>query len=146
MIKDFLKSLLIVLGISFTFALTSCDSGAGEEGEEESTEETTDEEASAEESSEEAVPTFTANAKVDMNIEGMMCSMGCKGAIEECLNGKEGVSIAAVNFEEGTAHVEYDNTLISEDEILEAVNALNEGAYDAVKVDATEEVAEETEG
>lgn len=141
-----MKSFLIVLGISFTFALTSCDSGSEEEGEEESTEESSNDEAASEESTEEAAPTFTANAEVDMKIDGMMCSKGCKGAIEECLKGKEGVSIAAVNFEEGTAHVEYDNTLISEDDIFESVNSLNEGAYQANKVDAAEEVVEETEG
>lgn len=127
-----------------TFALASCDSGAESEGEEEETEESTeDEEASVEE---ESNAVFTANSESQLKIDGMMCSKGCKGAIEACLNEKEGVTEASVNFEEGTATIAFDNEAISEDEIIEAINTLNEGAYSASVEAATEAAVEETAG
>ncbi len=139
MFKDFLKTLLIVLGISFTFALVSC--GESEGGEEEETTEESTEEESAEATSEEAAPMFTANAECNISIEGMMCSKGCKSAIEAQLNDTEGVEIAEVNFEEGTAVIAYDDQLITEDAIIESVNTLNEGAYSATVIaEETEEV------
>lgn len=89
-----------------------------------------------------------ANDAVDMKVEGMVCVNGCKGAIEKSLNSMAGIESCDIDFEEGIAHVSFDNQLISDTEIQKAIENVNDGAYTAefiVEEKTTEEVpAEET--
>ena len=79
----------------------------------------------------EAKVVYAANEEVDVAIDGMMCSMGCKGAIEKELNNTAGVAECSVDFENGTAHIAFDNSVINKQEITETINSVNDGAYKA---------------
>ena len=103
-------------------AFTSCGEGNSDNNERDS-----ENEAAAE-----VAVNYVANTEVEMEIEGMMCSMGCKGAIEKELNHTQGVAECVVDFENGTALVKYDDSFISQQELIETVNQVNDGAYQAV--------------
>lgn len=68
-----------------------------------------------------------ANAESNLFVSGMTCVMGCKGAIEKDLNNTPGIESFTIVFEDSTAVVKYDSTLISENDILEAVAAVGGG-------------------
>lgn len=58
--------------------------------------------------------------KVKLNIEGMHCT-GCSTRLEKVLNNVDGVEDAKVNLEEKKADIKYDETQVSEKELIEAV-------------------------
>ena len=75
------------------------------------------------------------NAESKLFISGMTCVMGCKGAIEKKLNATGGVERFAIVFEDSTATLSFDSTLISNDDILAAVAGVaGGGLYDAVLI------------
>lgn len=73
-------------------------------------------------------------------IEGMSCEMMCGGKISKTLAALNGVSDTEIEFtemgEESFANVEYDANVISEKEMIDAVNSIADGIYKvkAVKV------------
>jgi Cu+-exporting ATPase len=69
------------------------------------------------------------NEKVSVVVEGMACAMGCANAIENTLNKTEGIVSASVNFEEGTADVEFDPEVISKEDILKTIESVNGGDH-----------------
>lgn len=80
---------------------------------------------------------------VDMEVEGMTCAMGCAKYIEDKVAGLNGVVLSQVNFEEGTAHFEFDETALSSEEIESFINEIHDGQYKAKIAEKKE--AEETE-
>lgn len=58
--------------------------------------------------------------EVKLNIEGMHCT-GCSTRLEKVLNNVDGVEGAKVSLEEKKADIKYDETQISEKELIEAV-------------------------
>lgn len=77
--------------------------------------------------------TVTPNAHVEMRVEGMVCKMGCGGAIrKELLNGG-GVARVEVDFQEDqksqliVAH--FDSTTIDTDAIKSRIEATNDGQF-----------------
>lgn len=60
-------------------------------------------------------------AKVEFNIKGMTCEMGCAKAIEKKMAKMEGVKMAKVDFKNELAMVEYDNAKVSPESLEEAV-------------------------
>ncbi len=58
--------------------------------------------------------------EVKLNIEGMHCT-GCSTRLEKVLNNVDGVEDAKVSLEEKKADIKYDETQISEKELIEAV-------------------------
>ena len=58
--------------------------------------------------------------EVKLNIEGMHCT-GCSTRLEKVLNNVDGVEDAKVSLEEKKADIKYDETQVSEKEIIEAV-------------------------
>lgn len=58
--------------------------------------------------------------EVKLNIEGMHCT-GCSTRLEKVLNNVDGVESAKVSLEEKKADIKYDETQISEKELIEAV-------------------------
>ncbi len=74
-------------------------------------------------------------------IEGMACEMMCGNKIASALNGLDGVRNTEINFEgEGeinSAVVEYDAAVLSEKEMIAAVNALANGHYKVKSVQVT---------
>ena len=58
--------------------------------------------------------------EVKLNIEGMHCT-GCSTRLEKVLNNVDGVEDAEVSLEEKKADIKYDETQVSEKELIEAV-------------------------
>ena len=58
--------------------------------------------------------------EVKLNIEGMHCT-GCSTRWEKVLNNVDGVEDAKVSLEEKKADIKYDETQVSEKELIEAV-------------------------
>lgn len=58
--------------------------------------------------------------EVKLNIEGMHCT-GCSIRLEKVLNNVDGVEDAKVSLEEKKADIKYDETQVSEKELIEAV-------------------------
>lgn len=58
--------------------------------------------------------------EVKLNIEGMHCT-GCSTRLEKVLNNVDGVEGAKVRLEEKKADIKYDETQVSEKELIEAV-------------------------
>lgn len=58
--------------------------------------------------------------EIKLNIEGMHCT-GCSTRLEKVLNNVDGVEDAKVSLEEKKADIKYDETQVSEKELIEAV-------------------------
>ena len=58
---------------------------------------------------------------VDYNIDGMTCD-ACTDHIIYAVSQLSGYYIASADYEMGTAHVEFDRTLTSEQQIIDAIN------------------------
>ena len=58
--------------------------------------------------------------EVKLDIEGMHCT-GCSTRLEKVLNNVDGVEGAKVSLEEKKADIKYDETQVSENELIEAV-------------------------
>ena len=58
--------------------------------------------------------------EVKLKIEGMHCT-GCSTRLEKVLNNVDGVEGAKVSLEEKKADIKYDETQVSEKELIEAV-------------------------
>ena len=76
-----------------------------------------------------------ADTKAEMTIDGMTCQAGCAAYIDEELEKVSGVVSADVSFENKLASITYDNSLISEHEIVSAINSLKDSAYSVASVD-----------
>lgn len=60
-------------------------------------------------------------AKVEFNIKGMTCAMGCAKTIEKKMAKMEGVKMAKVDFDKELAMVEYDESKVTPSSLEEAV-------------------------
>lgn len=80
---------------------------------------------------------------VDYAVDGMVCAMGCAGAIQKEVGAMNGVADCKVDFEGKKAHIEFDKTLLTEEEIIAKIEGV---AKDQYKVSEwTEESSEEPE-
>ena len=85
-------------------------------------------------------------ASVDMKVDGMVCAMGCAKFIEEKVSELDGVVLSQVNFEEETAHFEFDKSNTSAAEIENFINDIHDGQYSAkITTKSESNVEEETE-
>lgn len=86
-------------------------------------------------------------SEVNMKVGGMTCAMGCAKFIEDKVAKLSGVILSQVNFQEGTAHFEFDKTALSSEEIEDFINEIHDGQYTAEIMvgDETEEAEEEEE-
>ena len=93
-------------------------------------------------------------AVVDYAVEGMVCAMGCAATIEKEIVGMAGVVVSDVDYEAGKAHFEFDESVISEKEIVAKIESIADGQYkigewvEKVKIEGELELEEggETEG
>ena len=76
-----------------------------------------------------------ADTKAEMKIDGMSCQVGCAAHIHQELEKVSGVVSADVSFENKLASINYDNSLISENDIVSLINSLKDSAYSVVSVD-----------
>ncbi|MCW8898259.1 MAG: cation transporter [Flavobacteriales bacterium] len=58
---------------------------------------------------------------VDYKIDGMTCKMGCAKTIEKTVAGLNGVVSSTVDFDTEKGHFEFDASIISEKEIISAI-------------------------
>ena len=75
-----------------------------------------------------------ADTESELAIEGMVCSMGCVAAIQDELKSTNGVAFAAVDYENSKAIIKYDSKLVSEDELIAAIQNIGDHQYSASKV------------
>lgn len=68
-------------------------------------------------------------ATVDYSIDGMVCAMGCAGTIEKEVVGMAGVIVSHVDYEAGKAHFEFDQSIVSENEIIAKIESIADGQY-----------------
>ena len=89
----------------------------------------------------------------DYAIEGMVCAMGCAATIEKDVLGMTGIVVSEVDYEAGKAHFEFDESIVSEKEIISKIESIADGQYkvgewvehtNTTSVDA-EDVAENNE-
>lgn len=130
-----MKNLKIVLNFFLVFSLlvfaSSCENSSS------ATTETAD---NTEITYADAVADGNEKLVASLAIDGMSCEMMCGGKIAKTLKELEGVKDVEIDFTEidkqSFAIVEYDSKVISEKEMIAAVNAIADGIYKvkAVKV------------
>ena len=76
-----------------------------------------------------------ADTKAELIVEGMSCQVGCAAYIDEELEKIDGVVSADVDFESKSASISFDNSLISEYDIVNTINCLKDSAYTVASVD-----------
>ena len=124
-----MKKVLSLLSIFSLFLLISCT-------------QTVESTNASEETDNTEKVSYAANDEINVKIDGMMCAMGCKGAIEKELNNTAGIAECNVDFENGTAHIAFDNGIISQDEIINTIGNVNDGAYQATLKESDSELTE----
>lgn len=75
--------------------------------------------------------TFKEAQPMSMDIEGMVCAMGCAAVIEKNLNQTAGIKEAKVDFETKKATLIYDADVLNPNEVTQVV--LNTGEAYKVK-------------
>lgn len=78
---------------------------------------------------------------VDYKIDGMTCKMGCAKTIEKTVAGLNGVVASTVDFDTEKGHFEFDASIISEKEIITAI----EKVADQYKVEEWKEEKDSSE-
>ena len=82
----------------------------------------------------------SANAVADLYISGMVCEMNCVGTVNKTLMKMEGVASFEMEDFDGEkdinhAIVQFDKNIVSEQEMISAIEELNDGIY---KVESSE--------
>lgn len=75
--------------------------------------------------------TFKEAQPMSMDIEGMVCAMGCAAVIEKNLNQTAGIKEAKVDFETKKATLIYDADVLNPNEVTQVI--LNTGEAYTVK-------------
>lgn len=88
----------------------------------------------------EEVVQVDANRVLSMEIDGMVCKMGCGGSIRKELKSTGAVAECEFDFEEeretNIAKISYDQNKISEEKLIELVQNLNDGQFKVGKTTA----------
>lgn len=84
----------------------------------------------------EQLPDVEADRMLVVELEGMVCEMGCGGSIRKELYASNAVETVSFEFDENKAvdiaRVAYDRNKISADEILGIITTTNDGQFDVV--------------
>ena len=81
-------------------------------------------------------------AKVEFNIKGMTCAMGCAKTIEKKMATMDGVKMAKVDFENELAMVEYDEAKVTPQTLEKTVTMVSE-AYKVEDIKTVEQFSTE---
>jgi copper chaperone CopZ len=123
---------LFVIALS-SFVLFSC--GGGEEKTDE-TEKNKEKAAQVEGTSEEVKKEIVANAETTINIDGMVCEHACVSSVKKNILAMEGVSDIIIDFDKerkvNSCTVKFDDGLVSEEDFVNKINEINDGAYKVV--------------
>lgn len=81
----------------------------------------------------EIVSALIPNRMLTVDIDGMVCQMGCGGSIRKELSETNAVGQCSFDFEEGRetniATIEFDKDLITADEISKIISEINDGQF-----------------
>jgi copper chaperone CopZ len=87
------------------------------------------------------IPAVKSNAKITFEVEGMVCKMGCGGAIRKDLMHAGGVERVQVDFvEEAKSQaitVHYDSTLTDITQLKKRIEQTNDGQFTVLSNDKT---------
>jgi copper chaperone CopZ len=87
------------------------------------------------------IPAVKSNAKITFEVEGMVCKMGCGGAIRKDLMHAGGVERVQVDFvEEAKSQaitVHYDSTLTDIIQLKKRIEQTNDGQFTVLSTDKT---------
>ena len=72
-----------------------------------------------------------ANTSCALSVEGMMCEKGCKTTIQQKLSNTNGVVSCAVEYEEKTVIIDFDNNVVTSKELIGLVDEIAGGIYKA---------------
>lgn len=116
-----MKKIFFVSALSF--AVVACSDSSTEK---ESTQQTIN-------TDEKAEVAVVANKVLTMEVDGMVCKMGCGGAIRKELKAAGGVSRVEFDFEEerqtNTAKIYFDDQLVDESKLIDLVKEINDGQF-----------------
>ena len=116
-----MKNLFLVFAVALFAITTSCSS------------ETKTENTVATEQEKEAVTKPVANQEMTIEVMGMVCEKGCGGSIRKEMKATNGVTGCSFDFEDerevNVATIAYDDSKISEDEIILALTTMNEHQF-----------------
>ncbi len=91
-----------------------------------------------------AVASGTPVTTADISIDGMSCEMMCGGAIKKALAKLPGVASTEIAFVEGEeqdhAIVTYDESKVTDAQMIEAIQQLHDGQYKVLAVKVTKQV------
>lgn len=86
-----------------------------------------------ENSTEKVIVVVNPNQVLTMEIDGMVCKMGCGSSIRKGLKETNGVATVEFDFEEerktNVAKITYDKSLVSSEELIKVVSTLNDGQF-----------------
>ena len=72
---------------------------------------------------------------VSLGVEGMTCQMGCANHIKNKLAKMEGVINAEVLFDENMARIQYDESILTEKDLINAIEKMQDGQYSVITVE-----------
>lgn len=82
------------------------------------------------------VITAKANKTIHLDIEGMVCEMGCGSSIRKALKNTHAVTQCSFDFKEdrkqNMATISFDSTQISTNKIIALVEKLNDGQFNVI--------------
>ena len=88
------------------------------------------------------------NRKLTLEVDGMVCEMGCGGTIRKELKSTGGVARCSFDFKgenvPSTATIEFDKDKISADQIAKMIKQLNDGQFSVSKMSTETITSEET--
>ncbi|MEZ4738692.1 MAG: heavy metal-associated domain-containing protein [Flavobacteriales bacterium] len=91
-----------------------------------------------------AISSGTPVTIADISIDGMSCEMMCGGSIKKALGKLPGIASTEINFIEGDeqdhAVVTYDESQVSDADMVRAIQELHDGQYKVMAVKVTKQV------
>ena len=116
-----MKNLFLVLTVALFSIATSCSSEAKTENKEVAEQEN------------EATAKPVANQQMTIEVMGMVCEKGCGGSIRKEMKATNGVTKTSFDFEDerevNVATIDFDDSIISEEEIILALTTMNEHQF-----------------
>lgn len=136
-----MKKVLSILLTASAIAFAGCSEGENnEDAEGDATEETSNEEANI--TIEWNVPEGAILAVADIDIMGMACQMNCVNKVNTSITGLEGVKDCSIDFDPDAeidrATVTFDPNKVSENQLIEAVTGIADGAYSILTINVVE--------
>ena len=86
-----------------------------------------------------------AGTFASLHIEGMSCEVGCARMIKKTVSDLNGVLNCDVAFEDKKATISFDDTAISEKEIIATIEDLHSNQYQVTEVEIEKRIVKEAE-